>query len=67
MFLVLAYVKDSPEARSYKEAMISDEKERWQEAIAIEVENLKKRCVVEEVNVPEGTDIHFIDTKYVFK
>jgi hypothetical protein len=65
MAITLSTISAS-EPRSYAEAIKSPEKERWQEAIAIEIENLKKRGVLIEVPRPEYK-IEMVDTKYVFK
>jgi hypothetical protein len=57
---------DLSEPRNYCEAINSTESDRWREAIAIEINNLKKREVLHEV-VKQQHQINMVDTKYVFK
>ena len=64
---VFANTIESPDPTSYKEAMKSQEREKWKQAISTEIENLMKRGVIQEINPPEGEELRFVDTKYVFK
>lgn len=57
---------DLKEPTSYREAINSVEASKWREAIAVEINNLKKREVLIEVKKPQ-THISMVDTKYVFK
>ena len=58
--------EDAGEPRSYSEAITCPDRIRWLEAIAIEIENLKKREVLIEVRRPDYP-IHVVDCKYLFK
>ena len=57
---------DLSEPSNYREAINSLESDKWQEAIATEINNLKKRDVLHEVVKPQY-QINMVDTKYVFK
>jgi len=57
---------DLNEPRNYREAINSEESDKWREAIAVEINNLKKREVLHEVIKPHY-QINMVDTKYVFK
>ena len=66
-FVIALFNRDSPEPTTYREAMSSQDREMWKEAISTEVMNLLKRGVIVEVDPPKGEEIRFVDTKYVFK
>ena len=57
---------DLKEPNNYLEAINSMESDKWREAIAVEINNLKKRDVLHEVVKPHY-QINMVDTKYVFK
>ena len=52
-FVIALFNRDSPEPTTYREAMSSQDREMWKEAISTEVMNLLKRGVIVEVDPPK--------------
>lgn len=69
LFALLAKIKNDPV--TYKEAMVSDDKEHWQDAINEELNSMQKNVVWDIVDRPSvsenGEKPNIIDSRWVFR
>ena len=64
---VLNYLSENViDPKTYREAIMSSDKDEWRKAIANEIDNLRRKGVTEEIPRPANLG-RMIGTKYVFK
>jgi hypothetical protein len=56
---------EQDEPSTYREAMVSPESEKWQEAIKSEIDSMYDNQVWTLVNLPDGRKA--VDNKWIFK